>query len=348
MSALQQPFYTPEQYLEIERRAAFKSEYYVGQMFAMAGASREHNVIARNVIRRLGNALDGRPCETYPSDMKVLVSAGGLYTYPDVSVACGEPQFLDRQGDVLLNPLVIVEVLSDTTEAYDRGRSSRSISVLSRCKSTFWSHRTGRAWRATSGNPVGSGYTPEPMAWKGKCLSTRSAAACRCRKSTRGCGFRLPKKDKADAGPRAGRTELAPVACGPGAAVSGNTNGLAARTENRPCCRRDRDSVHALASFCLNPYRPPLLRSLPNMPADLVIVTFLGGVKVVVFSLPMLTVLVLAGAGLAIDLWGWPVGRRTTRHGGFWMTALGFALNLLPFVLFARFFVTDITASVME
>jgi Uma2 family endonuclease len=121
MSALQQPFYTPEQYLEIERRAAFKSEYYVGQMFAMAGASREHNVIARNVIRRLGNALDGRPCETYPSDMKVLVSAGGLYTYPDVSVACGEPQFLDRQGDVLLNPLVIVEVLSDTTEAYDRG-----------------------------------------------------------------------------------------------------------------------------------------------------------------------------------------------------------------------------------
>jgi hypothetical protein len=84
------------------------------------------------------------------------------------------------------------------------------------------------------------------------------------------------------------------------------------------------------------------------MPADLVIVTFLGGVKVVVFSLPMLTVLVLAGAGLAIDLWGWPVGRRTTRHGGFWMTALGFALNLLPFVLFARFFVTDITASVME
>lgn len=121
MSALQQPFYTPEQYLEIERRAAFKSEYYAGQMFAMAGASREHNVITGNVIRRLGNALDGRPCETYPSDMKVLVSASGLYTYPDVSVACGEPQFLDRQGDVLLNPLVIVEVLSDSTEAYDRG-----------------------------------------------------------------------------------------------------------------------------------------------------------------------------------------------------------------------------------
>lgn len=121
MSALPVPFITPEQYLEIERQAEYKSEYHAGQMFAMAGASREHNVITGNIIRRLGNALDGRPCETYPSDMKVLVSAGGLYTYPDVSVACGEPQFLDRQGDVLLNPLVIVEVLSASTEAYDRG-----------------------------------------------------------------------------------------------------------------------------------------------------------------------------------------------------------------------------------
>jgi len=121
MSALQQPFYTPEQYLEIERKAEYKSEYYAGQMFAMAGASREHNLITGNIVGELRSLLRGEPCETYPSDMKVLVSASGLYTYPDVSVACGEPQFLDRQGDVLLNPLVIVEVLSDSTEAYDRG-----------------------------------------------------------------------------------------------------------------------------------------------------------------------------------------------------------------------------------
>jgi len=121
MSALPVPFITPEQYLEIERRAAFKSEYHAGQMFATAGASREHNLITGNVVGELRSLLRGRPCETYPSDMKVLVSAGGLYTYPDASVACGEPQFLDRQGDVLLNPLVIVEVLSDSTEAYDRG-----------------------------------------------------------------------------------------------------------------------------------------------------------------------------------------------------------------------------------
>ncbi len=121
MSALAVPFITPEQYLEIERKAEYKSEYFSGQMFAMAGASRAHNVITGNVVGELHALLRGKPCETYPSDMKVLVSATGLYTYPDVTVACGEPQFLDRQGDVLLNPLVIVEVLSDTTEAYDRG-----------------------------------------------------------------------------------------------------------------------------------------------------------------------------------------------------------------------------------
>jgi Uma2 family endonuclease len=121
MSALANPFFTPEQYLELERQAPFKSEYHSGQIFAMAGASREHNIIAGNIIRRLGNRLDGTPCETYPSDMKVLVPATELYTYPDVTVACGEPQFLGHHGDVLLNPLVIVEVLPDSTAAYDRG-----------------------------------------------------------------------------------------------------------------------------------------------------------------------------------------------------------------------------------
>lgn len=121
MSALQNPFLTPERYLEIERVADCKSEYYAGQMFVMAGASRPHNLIVGSLVREIGNRLKGKPCETYPSDMRVLVSAAGLYTYPDVSVACGEPEFSDSKGDVLLNPLVIVEVLSDSTEAYDRG-----------------------------------------------------------------------------------------------------------------------------------------------------------------------------------------------------------------------------------
>ena len=121
MSALQNPFLTPEHYLEIERAAETKSEYYAGQMFAMAGASRAHNLIVSNVVGEVRSRLKGTPCETYPSDMRVLVSAAGLYTYPDVSVACGEPEFADGKTDILLNPLVIVEVLSDSTEAYDRG-----------------------------------------------------------------------------------------------------------------------------------------------------------------------------------------------------------------------------------
>ena len=121
MSALPEPFITPEQYLEIERKAADKSEYHSGQMFAMAGASREHNLITANVVGELRSLLRGRPCKTYPSDMRVLVLATGLHTYPDVSVACGEPEFLDGALDVLLNPLVIVEVLSSSTEPYDRG-----------------------------------------------------------------------------------------------------------------------------------------------------------------------------------------------------------------------------------
>jgi len=121
MSALPVPFVTPENYLEIERSAEYKSEYFSGQMFAMAGASREHNLITGNIVGEIRAHLKGKPCETYPGDMRVLVPATGLYTYPDASVACGEPEFLDGHVDILLNPLVIVDVLSDSTESYDRG-----------------------------------------------------------------------------------------------------------------------------------------------------------------------------------------------------------------------------------
>ena len=87
----------------------------------MAGASREHNLIVANLLRDIGNQLEDRPCESYPSHMRVSIEATGLYTYPDVSVVCGEPRFQDREVDTLLNPTVIVEVLSPTTAAYDRG-----------------------------------------------------------------------------------------------------------------------------------------------------------------------------------------------------------------------------------
>jgi len=113
---------TEEQYLEIERKAERKSEFHDGEMFAMAGASWVHNQLVWNVIAHLGRQLGSGPCRGCPSDMRVRVSATGLYTYPDIVVVCGEPKFLDGHTDTLLNPTLIVEVLSASTEAYDRGR----------------------------------------------------------------------------------------------------------------------------------------------------------------------------------------------------------------------------------
>jgi Uma2 family endonuclease len=122
MSTLPKTWLTPEQYLEIERRAEYKSEYYQGEMFAMAGAREAHNLIAGNLYAGIQAQLRSRTCRAYGSDMRVRVGATGLHTYPDVLVVRGEPQFLDGQRDTLLNPTLIAEVLSPSTEAYDRGR----------------------------------------------------------------------------------------------------------------------------------------------------------------------------------------------------------------------------------
>lgn len=114
-------YYTAAEYLALERRATYKSEYVNGHIIAMSGASRRHNLIAANISRELSSQLRGRPCESYISDMRVRVSETGLYTYPDVVAVCGDIRFADEQTDTLLNPTVIVEVLSASTEAYDRG-----------------------------------------------------------------------------------------------------------------------------------------------------------------------------------------------------------------------------------
>jgi Uma2 family endonuclease len=113
---------SPEEYLAVERRSEGKSEYLAGEVFAMVGASKRHNLITANLIRILGNQLLDRPCNVYPSDMRVKVSPLGKYTYPDVVVACEEEEFDDEERDTLLNPVVVIEVLSESTEAYDRGR----------------------------------------------------------------------------------------------------------------------------------------------------------------------------------------------------------------------------------
>jgi Uma2 family endonuclease len=122
MATQPKSFLTPEQYLEIERHADFKSEYFNGEMFAMAGAREAHNIVVGNLLAALHGQLRARPCRVYPSDMRVHVKSTGLYTYPDVTAVCGERRFVDGQTDTLLNPALIVEVLSPSTEAYDRGR----------------------------------------------------------------------------------------------------------------------------------------------------------------------------------------------------------------------------------
>jgi len=121
MSSLPKHYYTPEEYLERERLADYRSEYFAGEIFAMAGASRTHNLIVGNVSASLTTQLRERPCEVYANDMRVQADQARQYSYPDVVVVCGEAQFRDGREDTLSNPVVIVEVLSPSTEANDRG-----------------------------------------------------------------------------------------------------------------------------------------------------------------------------------------------------------------------------------
>jgi Uma2 family endonuclease len=111
----------PKEYLAQERHAEFRSEYLRGEIFAMAGASFEHTSIKDNMAGEARNQLKGGPCRALTSDMRVKIDATGLYTYPDITIVCGEPKFEDNVFDTLLNPRVLVEVLSDSTEKYDRG-----------------------------------------------------------------------------------------------------------------------------------------------------------------------------------------------------------------------------------
>jgi len=121
MSSLPKHYYTPEEYLERERLADYRSEYFAGEIFAKAGASRTHNLIVGNVSASLTTQLRERPCEVYANDMRVQADQARQYSYPDVVVVCGEAQFRDGREDTLSNPVVIVEVLSPSTEANDRG-----------------------------------------------------------------------------------------------------------------------------------------------------------------------------------------------------------------------------------
>jgi Uma2 family endonuclease len=115
---------TPEQYLEIERKAEYKSEYLDGKMIAMPRANRDHNRLTRDLALILCPQVEKHGCELFTSDMRIQVSPTGLYAYPDLTVVCGPQQFVDDCEDTLLNPTFLVEVLSPSTEGYDRGLKS--------------------------------------------------------------------------------------------------------------------------------------------------------------------------------------------------------------------------------
>lgn len=122
MSAIPKTKLTAKDYLDFERNSDIKHEFYDGEIFAMSGAKWNHNVISWNIGGELRQKLKDKKCSVCPGDMRVFVPETGLYTYPDLVVVCGEPQFQDDVHDTLLNPILLIEVLSETTESYDRGK----------------------------------------------------------------------------------------------------------------------------------------------------------------------------------------------------------------------------------
>jgi Uma2 family endonuclease len=121
MSTQPKTFLTPEEYLEIERKAEFKSEYYAGEMFAMSGGTANHSFIGCNIIALLTTKLRGSSCRAANSDLRVGVARNGPFYYPDAMILCGEIKYLDNRQDVVTNPAVIFEVLSPSTATYDLG-----------------------------------------------------------------------------------------------------------------------------------------------------------------------------------------------------------------------------------
>lgn len=121
MTAIQKPYLSEQEYLEDERKASLKSEYYKGEVFAMSGASKEHNKIVASFIVEVGQHLKGKKCSIMSSDTRVHNPVNTLYTYPDAVVTCEEEKYLDNEFDTLLNPTIIIEVLSKSTQDYDRG-----------------------------------------------------------------------------------------------------------------------------------------------------------------------------------------------------------------------------------
>ncbi len=130
MSVAEKRFPTGEEYLDWERDADFKSEFLRGEIYVMSGAALNHNIIASNLIAGLHGELAGRPCMVLGSDMRVQVESADAYFYPDLSGLCGEFEFHDERQDTYKNPQFVIEILSDSTESYDRGKKFFSYQML--------------------------------------------------------------------------------------------------------------------------------------------------------------------------------------------------------------------------
>jgi Uma2 family endonuclease len=114
-------YITPEEYLAMEEAAEYRSEYYQGEIFAMAGATSNHNLIAGEVYTQMNLAFKGKDCVAYIIDVRLWIKANGLFTYPDLMVVCGKTEFYENRKDTITNPALVVEVLSEATKDYDRG-----------------------------------------------------------------------------------------------------------------------------------------------------------------------------------------------------------------------------------
>ena len=156
MSANAQPRFTVEEYLEFDRKSEIRNEYYNGQIYAMAGGTHNHAIINANISGELRARLKGRACRTTSSDLRVQIPVKGSYVYPDVVVVCGEPQYGDKVTDVLLNPTLVIEVLSPSTESLDRGLKS----------SYYRSHDSLREYAIVSQTEARVEiYTRQPSGW---------------------------------------------------------------------------------------------------------------------------------------------------------------------------------------
>jgi Uma2 family endonuclease len=130
MENLARKLLSSDEYFQMEENSEIKHEFYRGDVFAMAGAKRKHNIVVSNLIITIGSSFKNRPCVVYPSDMRVRVEEGRHYTYPDLSLVCGRSEFSDSKQTTLINPQVIIEVLSDSTENYDRGKKFQAYRTI--------------------------------------------------------------------------------------------------------------------------------------------------------------------------------------------------------------------------